>query len=290
MPTWLAKFKIRKVIIALFSLLLISYCLLAVSVYYHSHDLFFPRTQPTGIEVFEKKLSEYHIKTDKITLTSSYGTADACLIPARSETNLWVIYLPNTHQQYYDEHGFWRHAAWINLSINILSVNYIELSSGVSSSEKMYQTSLMAYNYLTSQTNVSPEKIIVYGAGLGAYPAARLSKDVRIAALIIENSLSTSLKFLQDVYPFLPILYLVKEEFNISQIIADAETPSLFVVSEKDKTFPKYHTIKLYEQSAGFGKRLVRLKGNSEAPTPKDKKAYQRGIADFLKYLKLRII
>lgn len=285
-------FPIRKITIIIASILLLAYLFSNFWLYKKHSYLSFPIVKDDPYYFFGDKLVGLQLTYEKIELTGTYGNTSACILPSDSDKNIWIIHLHGTNNMYYSESNLWRYKTWNNLGINILTLNYItqEGSKQIASSEKMYQSALMAYNYLVTKSSVPYDHIIVYGEGVGAYPASKLAKEMQVAGLIIENGITSIQNFLKDLYPILIVSYLVEEQFNVHDYIKEVSIPSLFVYMERDDTYPNQHTKQLFEKSGSIQKRLVNLKDKSKDLKNKNIKTYQKAISDFLKELKLRVI
>lgn len=285
-------FPIRKITIIVASILIIAYFFSNFWLYKKHSSLTFPLVKDDPYYFFGDKLVSLQLTHEKIELTGSYGNTSACILPSDSEKNIWIIHLHGTNNLYDSETNLWRYKVWNNLGINIITLNYItqEGSKQIASSEKMYQSALMAYNYLVTKGSVPYDHILVYGEGLGTYPASKLAKEMQIAGLILENGITSMQKFLKDLYPILAVGYLVEEQFHVEQYVKEIEVPSLFIYLEKDDTYPTQHTKQLFEKAGSREKKLISLKDKSKALKNKNIKTYQKALSDFLKELKLRVI
>jgi hypothetical protein len=286
------KISVRKIALIFGVVLLMMYGLAHWWLHKQYTQFTFPKVQANATYFFAEKLKENALDYEKLELTSTYGNVETCLLPSRSEKNIWLIHLHSTDNLYYSDSNLWRYKVWNNLGINVITLNYIveENNQRIASSEKMYQSALVAYNYLVTKIDVPNENILVYGEGLGSYPASKLAKEMNVAGVIIENGITSLNDFLQDLYPILAIRLIIKEDFLVKNYIQEISVPSLFIVSEKDEIYPARHTKILYENTNSSLKKLTSLKGKTNHFKNKDIKTYQKSLADFLKDLKLRII
>ncbi|GAB4127706.1 MAG: hypothetical protein OHK0045_19160 [Raineya sp.] len=253
----------------------------------------FPKLDDDATLFYNNQLPSLGIDFEKITLSSELGHVEACSMPSLSSNNLWVLYLHSTNTLFYSEKNLWRYRVWNNLGLHIFTLNYIaeEDANRTSSSEKMYQSAMVALAFLKDKMGIPEEKILIYGEGLGAYPAVLLAKRNRnLGGLVLENGITGLHDYLQDLYPIVAVRYLFKEPFPIVENIKKVETPTLFIASEKDETYPYRYTKLLYENSPAIVRRQVMLKKNIQQIKNKDAKTYQKALADFLKELKLRVI
>ncbi len=252
--------------------------------------LTFPKLAERPTFSFSEKMRQFGLEYEKVSLPSAYGNIEACIVPSKSENKIWLLYLQNSDRLYYSEKNIWRYRIWNYLGMNVIVPNYIlnEQTQSVENPEKLYQTALVTYNYLTNILEAPSDRIIFYGEGVGAYAAIRLGNEMSLAGLIIENGFISLQSYLQDLYPIFNIRWVVPNWLDIEKEIAEIDKPLLFFNSLKDETFPFRHTQMLYEKATSGQKKIVVLKKNLQQIKEKDGKTYQKAISDFLKELKLR--
>jgi len=255
------------------------------------NELIYPPLQENAIYFFAEKLPSYQLRYDKVELTSDYGNVESCVFPSFSKENTWIIYLHHTDNLYYSDSNLWRYKIWNNLGINTITLNYINEENGkhTANPEKMYQSALVAYNYLVDILEVPEDKILVYGEGFGAYPASKLAQEMPVSGLILENAIRSQNYFLRDLYPVLLSTYLIKEELDIQPYLSKINKSLLFVHIQ-GKAYPSYYDIELHEKSKNEEKKILYLASENGKLPKKALRSYQKSIADLLKQLKLRKI
>jgi len=283
----------QKVVLATTFVILAIYIFIHIWIARGNHSFVFPKINEDATYFYTDKLPSFGIDFDKLTLNSKFGNVEACTMPSRSSNNVWILHLHGTNTLFYSEKNYWRYRIWNTLGLHILTLNYLtnEEGSQTSSAEKMYQSANVAFRFLEEKMEIPEERIVVYGEGLGVYPAVLLSKyNQKLGGLILENGITNLHDYLQDLLPIIAIRYLFKEEFPVIENLRKTEVPTLFIASEKDETFPHRHTKLLYEASPAIVKRIVILKKNIQKIKNKDAKTYQKALSDFLRELKLRVI
>jgi hypothetical protein len=283
----------QKVVLATTFVILAIYIFIHIWIARGNHSFVFPKINEDATYFYTDKLPSFGIDFDKLTLNSKFGNVEACTMPSRSSNNVWILHLHSTNTLFYSDKNIWRYRIWNNLGVHIFTLNYIteENDKPTSSPEKMYQSAELALQFLEEKMEIPEDRILVYGEGLGAYPAVLLSKrNPKLGGLILENGITNLHDYLQDLFPIIAIRYLFKEEFPVIENLRKTEVPTLFIASEKDETFPHRHTKLLYEASPAIIKRIVMLKKNIQKIKNKDAKTYQKALSDFLKELKLRVI
>ncbi len=283
----------QKVVLATTFLILVIYTFIHIWIAQGNRSFIFPSINEDTTYFFADKLPSFGIEFDKIALNSPSGSIEACTMPSRSQNNVWILHLHGTNSLFYSEKNLWRYRIWNNLGIHIFTLNYIaeENQKQTNSAEKMHQSAEADLSFIIKQMEIPEDRILIYGEGLGAYPAVLLAqRHYRVGGLILENGITNLHDYLQDLYPIIGIRYLFKEEFPVLKNLKNIEVPTLFIASEKDETFPFRHTKLLHEASPASIKKTVILKKNIQKIKDKDAKTYQKALADFLKELKLRVI
>ncbi|MEW6040647.1 MAG: alpha/beta hydrolase [Elusimicrobiota bacterium] len=108
-------------------------------------------------------------------------------------------------------------------------------SNGIPSEKGTYRDALAAYNYLITREDINPEKIVLYGQSLGGAIAIDLATKVKIAAIITEASLSSTIAVAKNVYPFLPLGLMMTQKFDALSKVDKITAPKLFIHSMDDE-------------------------------------------------------
>lgn len=281
----------QKVVLITTFLVLVVYVMLHIWIAHKHQSFVFPKINEDATYFYADKLPYFKIDFEKITLNSKYGNIETCIMTSRSRNNIWILHLHGTNSLFYSDKNLWRYRIWNYLGLNIFTFNYIAEENASSSPKKMHQTAITAIDFLTQKMQIPIERILIYGEGLGTYPAVLLAKDnPNLGGIILENGITSLHDYLQNLYPIVSIPYLLKEDFPVIKNIQKVEVPTLLITSEKDETFPHRHTQLLYEALPASTKKMVKLKKNIQKIKDKDAKTYQKALSDFLKELKLRVI
>lgn len=88
-----------------------------------------------------------------------------------------------------------------------------------------------AYRYLTDTRHISPQRILLYGVGLGANAAAYLATASSAAALIVINPVPEGKMLVaHDLRArFVPMRVLFRKQFDWSAMPIASKTPTLFI-------------------------------------------------------------
>ena len=117
-----------------------------------------------------------------------------------------------------------------------------------------------AYEYLTQQRHVSPDRLVVYGESLGAAIAADLASKVAVGGLVIEEGFTSTADVGQGMFPFLPVRWLVRNKYDTLSKMSRIKAPVLILHSHGDEFFNMRHAQRLLA-AANEPKQLVELQG-----------------------------
>lgn len=171
--------------------------------------------------------------------------------------------------------------------VNILAFDWrgFGTSTGEPSEEGLYRDATAAYQYLRDSLGVPPERIIIFGHSLGTAPAIELATRVPAAGLIVEGAPSSVRERGAELYPWLPVRYVARVEFNSLGRIASVRMPILFMHAVPDARIPIAHGRRLFD-AATAPKRFVELGGAHHDAFKQDSANYFREYRRFVEGLK----
>ena len=112
------------------------------------------------------------------------------------------------------------------------------LSDGVPSEAGLVLDARAAWHYLTETLGVAPADIVIYGRSLGGAVAAQLAGGVEPHALVLESTFSRLRDMAGHRYPFVPVDWLLRIEFDSVAALRDFSRPVLVAHSPSDTTVP----------------------------------------------------
>jgi len=138
-----------------------------------------------------------------------------------------------------------------DLGLNVLVFDYrgYGKSQGRPTEKGIYLDAQAVYDYLQSRPDIDHGRIIGYGASLGGVVVVDLATRRKLAALMIESSITSAKDMAQRLYPFLPS-FLMGIKFDSLSKIKNIDTPKLFLHSPEDQTVPLSMGQKLYEAAS----------------------------------------
>ncbi len=99
---------------------------------------------------------------------------------------------------------------------------------------------------------------VLYGESLGSGVAVQMATEHMVGAVVLEAPYSTIADVAQSIYFFMPVKWLMKDQYRSTDKIAAIKAPLLIVHGEKDSTIPIRFARKLY-QAAVQPKTFVEL-------------------------------
>jgi fermentation-respiration switch protein FrsA (DUF1100 family) len=169
----------------------------------------------------------------------------------------------------------------LNLSTLIFDYRGYGKSEGEPSEAGTYRDAEAAWQFLTGDLRVPPERIVLFGRSLGASVAAWLASRRDPAALILESAFTSVPDLAAELYPFLPARWLSRFRYDTREYLKRVASPVLFVHSPEDEIIPFAHGKALYEAAVGK-KQFLTLRGSHNEGFMLAGKDYREGLDDFL--------
>lgn len=161
--------------------------------------------------------------------------------------------LSNRHERmaFYQSHGF-----------GALFVSYrgYGASTGAISEQGFMTDAFTAHDFLLKR-GVAPERIAVVGESLGTGVAVQLAAQRPVGALTLEAPFTAAVDVAAEVYPWLPVRLLMKDQFRSRDFIGDIKVPLLILHGDADRVIPVEHGRQVYAM-ANEPKELAVLAGH----------------------------
>jgi fermentation-respiration switch protein FrsA (DUF1100 family) len=155
-------------------------------------------------------------------------------------------------------------------------------SKGKPSEEGTYNDVAGAWQYLTESRKVPAGQILLYGQSLGGPIAAKLATEKTPAALILDSTFTSFVDIAGYHYPFLPVRWLARFDYNTLDHVKKVRCPVLVIHSPDDEIAPFRQGVALYE-AAPEPKSFVKLRGGHNDALFLSAEAYRAGLEAFLK-------
>jgi len=184
-------------------------------------------------------------------------TPDVIRLSTAGGDRIAAVYLPNPGATYtlLLSHGNAEDLGWVlpslppmrDLGFGVFAYDYrgYGLSEGRPSEEHVYADIDAAYEYLTRELRVPPERIILYGRSLGAGAAVDLATRRPAGGLILESPFLTAFRVLTRI-PLFPF-----DKFRNVDKIGRVRCPVLVMHGEADEIVSLWHGQRLFEMAPG---------------------------------------
>ena len=214
------------------------------------------------------------------------------LLPVGDETtHAWFIPAPEGRAVFLFAHGnagtvadrIENLAILRGLGYDVLIYDYggFGRSTGRPSEQRCYADARAMWHYLTEQRGYPPGRIVLFGRSLGGGATVQLATEVQPAAVILESTFLSAPRLGQDLFPVLPIKWILRHRFDNAAKIARVTCPVLVVHSPTDEVVPYRHGRELFDL-ANEPKRFLEIRGGHGDGFYVTGRAYGQGLADFL--------
>lgn len=170
------------------------------------------------------------------------------------------------------------------LGLNVFIIDYrgYGKSDGSPSEQGTYKDARAAWKYLQSSRAISDSSIVIMGRSLGGSVAAWLAARKSPAATVIESTFTSAADLGADLYPWLPVRWMINFEYNTLQNIREIDSPLFMAHSRDDQVVPFHHGEKLFE-AARDPKKFIELEGSHGSGFWETGAKYRDGLKKFLK-------
>jgi uncharacterized protein len=86
------------------------------------------------------------------------------------------------------------------------------------------------------------EKVAVMGRSLGTGVATALAATRRVEKVVLVTPYDSVASVAAELYPWAPVRWLIKDEYNSVKRISAVRAPILVVIAEKDESIPRAHS------------------------------------------------
>lgn len=133
-------------------------------------------------------------------------------------------------------------------------------SAGKPSEQGTYQDAEAAWRDLTETRQIPADTIVLFGESLGGAVAAWLAARHRPGALVIASGFTSVPDLAAKFYPFLPVRWLSRFEYDTRSYLRAVEAPVFIAHSPEDEIIPYRHGLALYD-AAKPPKQFLELSG-----------------------------
>ncbi len=167
----------------------------------------------------------------------------------------------------------------LGLSVFILSYRGYGRSEGSPGEAGTRRDAQAAWQYLREERGLPASRIVVFGRSLGAAVAADLAARVDPGAVILESAFTSAADLGSEVYPWLPVRWLIRHEYEVLGRVEAIDAPMLVVHGRDDEIVPFDHGRKIADAA---GAPLLELRGGHNDAFLRSRAEYLRGLREFL--------
>ncbi|MEA5479685.1 alpha/beta fold hydrolase [Pseudanabaena galeata UHCC 0370] len=161
-------------------------------------------------------------------------------------------------------------------------------SGGTPTEEGTYADVEAAWQYLTQERQIPPQKIIIYGESLGGAIASYLAQKIsqpngnnNAGGLVLASTFTSISDRAAELYPFMPIRFLSRFSYNSIERLPSIKIPVLVIHSIDDEIIPFHHGDRNF-QVANQPKKLVKLRGDHNGGFLDSLETYRNGLNEFI--------
>jgi uncharacterized protein len=144
-------------------------------------------------------------------------------------------------------------------------------STGSPSEPGLIIDATTAYNRMRTE-GIAPHNIILFGESLGTGVAVQLAASHPVAAVILDSPYTSTADVGARQYPYLPVRWLMWDQFNSLAYIASIRAPLLIVHGDRDPIVPYQLGSQLFA-AASEPKQFLTLPGEGHT-VPLDRGAW----------------
>lgn len=166
--------------------------------------------------------------------------------------------------------GKWRYIRMHNQGAGYLAVSYrgYSNSTGKPSEQGLFTDGLTGYDWLKAQ-GYKPQDIVIHGHSLGTGVATYVATQRPARALILEAPFTATVDVASERYPFVPVSWLMRDQFRSRDRIKDVHMPLLIIHGDRDSVVPFHHGQRLFAM-ANEPKTFIRMPGSEHNTLTRD--------------------
>lgn len=129
-------------------------------------------------------------------------------------------------------------------------------SGGRASEAALIADALVLFDWLAERGG----PIVLHGESLGSGIAVAVAAERDPAAVVLESPYTAAVDLAAEIYPWVPVGWLMKDQFRSRDLIAAIDAPLIVIHGAEDRVVPARHGERLYDMAAE-PKRLVVVPG-----------------------------
>jgi pimeloyl-ACP methyl ester carboxylesterase len=168
-------------------------------------------------------------------------------------------------------HGNGIKAAWMDgwitklsssLDANVMAAEYRGYNDDVTPTEKgVLADCFAARDYLCDRYQVAADDVILFGESLGGGCAVAVASQGGAKALILGRTFDRMIDVAAEVYPFVPVRWLMRNRFDSMAKLTVYRGPLIVIHGTADTLIPIAHARRLYDSARTQPKHFIEVDG-----------------------------
>jgi uncharacterized protein len=207
---------------------------------------------------------------------------EALRLDARSASAPWIVFFHGSGHSIYHP-GVQAQLAQLHaLGYGVLAPEYrgFGRNPGTASEAGLYEDAVAAYEYMTGEAGVEPERVVLAGRSLGSAVAVELATRVVSAGLVLFSPIDSVPLVGARLYPWVPVRYLASNRFDAIDKIGRVKVPLLIVHARGDDWVPIDVARALFAR-ASTSKLMLETTGNHNGAGFRDVASLQASLEKF---------
>ena len=178
-------------------------------------------------------------------------------IPPKSDRPVWLYFHGNGGALRYRVDRF-RELTAQGEGLVALSYRGYAGSTGRPTEDGLIADARAAYDFAVKRYGA--DRIVLWGESLGSGVALALAAEHPVSRIVLEAPFLSAVDIAAGVYPYMPVRWLMKDQFRSDLRVAKVKAPVLILHGDRDNVVPIASGQLLYKLIAS-PKRFVRLAG-----------------------------
>ena len=168
------------------------------------------------------------------------GVVNGWYAPPRGQNPL-ILYLKGNADTFTAEHA--RYRRWLDDGFGFLAFDYrgFPASPGAIGEAGILADALAAFDWAAGQG----APVVIWGRSLGSGPATFAASRRDARALLLETPFYSALAVAQARYPWLPVHWVMLDQFRVDQWILGVAEPIMIAHGTADSTIPSDNSTRL---------------------------------------------
>lgn len=215
--------------------------IMAIMFFMQRSLLYFPDKNALPLSAFPA------LKGDELRIKSADGTLLSSWWMPGKPTHPTVLYLHGNAGNLNNRAE--KFSLFQQAGFNVLALSYRGYghSDGSPSEAGLYSDAEAALLHLVELQKLQPDQILLYGESLGTGVATELATRHKVKGLVLEAPFTSVVNRAAELYPWLPVSFLLKDRFESIRKIPQIHVPIQIFHNHSDAVVPIHHGKALYD-------------------------------------------